>query len=87
MTNPERASKNSFLYPQSRYYGSFSPEFLAFNSNLQEFAQKVSYISALETGGKLSPEEAYDQIKCLWKQLKQSKKSMGIGSDLSSETR
>ncbi len=86
MTNADRASKNSFLYPQSRYYGEFTPEYLAFNANLQEFAHKISYISALQTGGKLSPQQAYDQVKYLWKQLKHSKKAMEIGGDLPSET-
>ncbi len=76
MTNPEQASKDNFLYPRSRYYGAFTPENLAFNANLQEFSQRASYISALETGGKLSPEQAYEQLKCLWKQLKQSKKML-----------
>jgi hypothetical protein len=33
----------------------------------------------LETGGKLPSEEAYKQIKSLWKQLKRSKKELGIG--------
>lgn len=86
MTDPNTASKSNFLYPQSSYYGAFTPEQLAFNSNLQEFAQRVSYISALNTGGKLSTEQAYEQVKCLWKQLKHSKKAMGIGLDLSSGT-
>ena len=77
MTNSD-ISKDSFLYPRSRYYGDFTPEHLAFNANQQEFSQKVSYISALETGGKLSSEQAYEQVKCLWKQLKHSKKAMEI---------
>lgn len=85
MANTDKLSKNSFLYPQHRYRGPFTPEYLAFNANLQEFSQKISYISALETGGKLSPEQAYEQVKCLWKQLKQSKKAMGIGVAASSE--
>ena len=76
--NPE--SRNSFLYPRSRYYGAFTPENLAFSANLQEFAQKVSYIAALETGGKLSPEEAYHKIEALWNQLKQSKHELAIGN-------
>jgi hypothetical protein len=87
MANSARESKNSFLYPRSRYYGRFTPEALAFNANLQEFAQKISYISALETGGKLSPDQAYEQVKSLWKQLKQSKKAMGIGKNQPPETR
>ena len=70
--------KNKFLYPRSRYYGQVKPENLVFNANLQEFAQKVGYITGLETSGKLDPEDAYKQIKALWKQLKQSKKGLKI---------
>ncbi|NEQ88425.1 MAG: hypothetical protein F6K26_53440 [Moorea sp. SIO2I5] len=69
---------SDFLYPHSPYHGDFKPENLVFNANLQEFAQKVNYICNLETAGKLAPEEAYQQIKQLWKHLKQSKKSLGI---------
>ena len=68
-----------FLYPRSRYYGQVKPENLVFNANLQEFTQRVNYICNLETGGKLSPEEAYSQIKELWKQLKRTKKQLAIG--------
>jgi polyhydroxyalkanoate synthesis regulator phasin len=39
----------------------------------------VNFICNLETNGKLSPEEAYNQIKNLWKQLKSAKKQLGIG--------
>lgn len=65
--------KEKFLFPTSRYHGAFTPQNLAFNANLQEFAQRVSYICGLETGGKISSEEAYSQIKVLWKQLKKSR--------------
>lgn len=74
MTDPR-----DFLYPYSRYQGQVKPENLVFNANLQEFAQRISYICNLETGGKLSPEEAYQQIKALYKGLKRSKKQLGIG--------
>ena len=70
--------RDSFLFPRSNYYGEFSPQQLTFNANLQEFAHRISYISGLQTGGKLSPDEAYSQIKALYKQLKQSKKGLGI---------
>ncbi|MBC1220002.1 hypothetical protein GNF10_02630 [Nostoc sp. UCD121] len=73
--------KNKFLYLRSRYYGQVKPENLVFNANLQEFAQKVSYITSLETSGKLEPEDAYKQIKALWKQLKRSKKALFIGEE------
>jgi hypothetical protein len=78
MTNND---KYNFFYPHSSYRGEVKPENLVFNSNLQEFAQRVSYICNLETGGKLPPEQAYKQIKSLWKQLKRSKKELGIGKE------
>ncbi|NET10449.1 MAG: hypothetical protein F6K09_05300 [Merismopedia sp. SIO2A8] len=66
-------NKEQFLHAQSRYRGEFTPGRLAFNANLQEFAQRVSIICNLETNGKVEPEEAYGQIKALWKQLRRSK--------------
>ncbi|MBW4476679.1 MAG: hypothetical protein KME54_07355 [Tolypothrix brevis GSE-NOS-MK-07-07A] len=81
MVQPNHNEKDKFLYPRSRYYGQARPQELVFNANLQEFAQKVGFITALETSGKLSPVDAYDQIKALWKQLKHSKKQLGIGEE------
>ncbi len=77
--------KEDFLYPRSRYYGQVKPENLVFNANLQEFAQRVSLICNLETSGKVPPVDAYEQIKALWKELKQSKKQLHIGQDSSEE--
>ena len=62
--------------PRASYHGEFSPERMVFNANLQEFATRISLICNLETGGKISSEEAYQQIKRLWKELKSSKKSL-----------
>ncbi|NEO97245.1 MAG: hypothetical protein F6K58_00705 [Symploca sp. SIO2E9] len=73
--------KEDFLYPHSRYYGQVKPENLVFNANLQEFAQLVSYICNLETSGKIPPQDAYNQIKALWKALKSSKEELGIGKE------
>ncbi|MGI0492708.1 DUF7219 family protein [Alkalinema pantanalense CENA528] len=69
-------SKEAFLMPYATYRGEFVPENLLFNANLQEFAQRVSLLCNLETAGKVSPEETYQQIKQLWKDLKSSKKSL-----------
>jgi hypothetical protein len=71
--------KENFLLPRFRYRGQVKPENLVFNANLQEFSQRVSYISNLETNGKISPEQSYQQIKALWKELKRSRKQLGIG--------
>lgn len=73
-----KADKDKMLYPRSSYRGEFSPENLVFNANLQEFAQKVSYICNLETNGKLSANQAYEQIRVLWKELKTSIKNLNL---------
>lgn len=70
---------SDFFHPHSRYRGAVQPENLVFDANLQEFSQRVSLICGLENNGKLSPEETYEQIRYLWKQLKSSKKQLGIG--------
>jgi hypothetical protein len=69
-------SKDEFLYPRSSYHGEFTPQNLAFNANLQEFAQRIGILCNLETGGKISSSEAYDEIKGLWKKLKASKSEL-----------
>ncbi len=69
-------NKDKFFYPTGRYYGEFTPEYLAFNANLQEFTQRVSIICGLEAGGKISPQDAYEEIRALWHQLKASKQNL-----------
>jgi hypothetical protein len=74
---------SEFMNPLHRYYGEFTPENMVFDANLQEFAHRVSIISSLEKGGKISPIESFDRIESLWKELKTSKKELGIGSNRS----
>lgn len=71
--------RTEFLNAKSRYRGEVKPENLVFNANLQEFSQRVSFISGLETNGKITPEEAFTQVRSLWKQLKRSRKALGVG--------
>ena len=47
-----------------------------FNQRLQEFANQVGIICALENGNKIAPKDAYHQIKVLFKQLKSVKRSV-----------
>jgi len=68
--------KQDFFYPRAHYYGPFSPQNLLFNANLQEFSQRISYISNLMSNGKLSPEETFLQIESLWYQLKSSARDL-----------
>lgn len=61
-----------YLYPRSRFRGKMNPENLIFNANLQEFSQRVTYLTALANNGKMSLEESYQQIEQLWQQLQPS---------------
>ena len=72
MQKAQSVDINSFLYRHRQYWGRIKPENLVFNANLQEFAQRLSYISNLETAGKLSPQESFNQLEPLWEQLKRS---------------
>ncbi|MGL5059462.1 MAG: DUF7219 family protein [Microcoleus sp.] len=72
-------NSQNFLYPQGHYYGEVKPENLVFNANLQEFTQRVGYISALASNGKISVEQAFAQIETLWHQVEKSKKQLGVG--------
>ncbi len=69
-------TQSNLLYAFAPYHGEFTPANLAFNANLQEFSQKVSFIVALETGGKLSTQAAYEQIEALREVLQRSKKQL-----------
>jgi hypothetical protein len=66
---------SNHLYVRNRYRGKFTPENLVFNANLQEFAQRLSFISNLETNGKISAPEAYQQIETLWQSFQSSAKN------------
>ncbi|MBC6479523.1 MAG: hypothetical protein GDA56_18840 [Hormoscilla sp. GM7CHS1pb] len=67
------------LYSKSRYYGEVKPENLVFNANLQEFAQRVSYISSFASSGKITLDQAFSDIESLWQRLEESKKQLGVG--------
>ena len=45
-----------------------------FERYLARFGDKVTLIASLEIGGKLTPDEAYKQIKSLYKELKSLRK-------------
>jgi hypothetical protein len=75
--NPElQRLKESFLYPKVRYSGEFTPANLVFDANLQEFAGRVAIVCALETGGKITPLEAYQEIRRLWEALDISRRQL-----------
>ena len=71
-------NRSDFLSPRSRYYGAVRPENLVFNANLQEFSQRIGLICGLQTSGKISAAESFEQIQILWQQLEYSKQALGI---------
>jgi hypothetical protein len=70
------STKTDFLYPRYPYYGDPQQQYAALDANLQDFAQRVGVIACLESNGKIGAPEAFEQIKALYKQLKQSKKNL-----------
>ncbi len=72
------SEKEKFLFPIESYRGEFKMEKVLFNANLQEFAQRVNFICNLETNGKISSQQAYQEIKNLWKTLKSTRKSLEL---------
>ncbi|MCU0278717.1 MAG: hypothetical protein MUE31_07475 [Candidatus Nanopelagicales bacterium] len=78
---PTAVDKDEFIGARTRFRGEFTPENLAFDSNLQEFATRVAYICGLETAGKIAPDEAHRQIRELYEELSRTHKGLGIGED------
>ena len=76
------SDKEQFISPYHSYKGEAKPHHIVFDANLQTFSQKVMFICALENGGKISPQDAYDEIKQVWKKLKKSKKKLLDNPDL-----
>ncbi len=68
----------NLLHARSRYRGEFNLPNLMFNDNIQDFAQKAGYICAFHTNGKLSSEQAYQDLQQLWQQLKLSYEELQI---------
>lgn len=71
-------SRSNFLLPHSSYRGVMRPDNLVFNANLQEFSQRVNFISCLGSNGKLTPTEAFEQIQALWQELEQIEQGLDI---------
>ncbi|MBA4734343.1 MAG: hypothetical protein EVB06_01980 [Synechococcus sp. MED-G133] len=61
----------------SSFHGKdWTPQRAAFHQNLEQFADRIGLIVGLQANGKISQEEAYEQIKSLWKTLKTSKNDL-----------
>jgi hypothetical protein len=65
------------LEAHSSYRGEdWSPERLVFHQNLEQFAERVGLIVGLQGNGKITQEEAYDEIRQIWQQLQSSRDNL-----------
>ena len=60
----------SFLYPQSPYAENFTSNNFPLDADLSEFCIIICYVCRLESEGKMTHEEAYNQIKNVWHELR-----------------
>jgi len=77
MTTAKQA-KEEFLYPTPPINPDAEMSFLdiAQINNLNNFTHHVNYLTNMAIGGKISPENAYAEIKKLYKAMRQSRKSL-----------
>jgi hypothetical protein len=73
-----KQSKEEFLFPTPSINPNADMSFveIAQTSNLNNFSHHVSYLANMVIGGKINPEDAYQEVKKLYKALKQSHKSL-----------
>ncbi|MBW4429433.1 MAG: hypothetical protein KME50_34975 [Nostoc desertorum CM1-VF14] len=76
MDDYDQITKNNFVYERYQYLGKFTPQNFLFNANLQEFSQRVFYLCNLQTLGKVSSQECYEEIESLLQKLAQSFKAL-----------
>jgi hypothetical protein len=51
----------------------WTPQRLMFHQNLESFAERVGLLVGLQSNGKVSQEQAFAEIRKLWKDLKGSR--------------
>ena len=68
---------SSPMEPHSGYRGAdWTPERLMFHQNLESFAERGGLVVGLQSNGKVSQEQAYAEIRRIWKDLKESKDAL-----------
>ena len=73
-----KQAKEEFLYPTPPINPDADMSFLdiAQINNLNNFTHHVSYLTNMAIGGKMKPDVAFDEIKKLYKAMKQSHKTL-----------
>ena len=77
-TKQQEKEKEEFLFPAPLINKESNLTFLEVTTinNLNNFSQHVSYLTNLAIGGKITAEEAYKEIKKLYRAMKKSHKSL-----------
>jgi len=78
MTTKTQQAKEEFLYPTPPMNPDSDMSFLdiATINNLNNFSHHVSYLTNMAVSGKMTANDAYKEIKKLYKAMKQSHKSL-----------
>jgi hypothetical protein len=78
MTTKAQQVKEEFLYPTPPMNPDSDMSFLdiATINNLNNFSHHVSYLTNMAVSGKMTANDAYKEIKKLYKAMKQSHKSL-----------
>ena len=73
-----KQTKEEFLCPMPAVNPDTDMSFLelALTNNLNNFTTHVGYINSMVVGGKMKPEQGYEEIKKLYKAMKSSRKSL-----------
>ena len=76
-----KQTKEEFLYPIPPINPGADMNFLDITqiNNLNNFTHHVSYLTNMTIGGKITVEDAYAEIKKLYKAMKQSHKTLKGG--------
>ncbi|MCT7974141.1 DUF7219 family protein [Laspinema olomoucense] len=61
-----------FIDSPNHAHGNRDAEQLIFHQNLQKFSNRVSILSSLATGGKISLEDAFAKMNSLWEELSET---------------
>jgi len=77
-TSKSQQAKEEFLYPTPPMNPDADMSFLdiATINNINNFSHHVSYLTNLAIGGKMTAEEAYKEIKKLYRAMRKSHKSL-----------
>ena len=67
---------SEFIYPRLEFHGEDRADYVRFDHELQDFAQRTAMISSLEISGKISPLEAYRRIEFLFQKLKRTRRQI-----------